>query len=227
MRVKENIILEFDEFSNDYTQDMIKCVPHYEQLVSGIVSFLPPDFKASNILDLGCGNGNLIELLIARYPDSLYTLVDASPEMLKICRERFPDTRLAFFEGYFDDYIFTADHFDLITASFSFHHINSREKESMFKKIYGALREGGIFCSSDLMIHKSNPAHPVLLEEWKEFVIGNHSDDEKWNWLMEHYNTFDQPDDLKDQLEWLQMAGFSTVHVPWNKGHWVTIQAIK
>ena len=166
MRIKENIALEFDEFSSDYTRDMVNCVPYYLKLVSSIVTYLPDNFVADKILDMGLGNGNLVERLLSRFPDAGYTLVDVSPEMLKLCRERFERAELILFEGYFDAFTFEDHPYDLITASFSFHHVDSKTKEEIFKKIYEALRPGGIFSSSDLMIHKSNSDHPELLNEW-------------------------------------------------------------
>ena len=44
---------------------------------------------------------------------------------------------------------------------------------------------------------------------------------------MEHYDAFDKPDNLEDQVYWLKKAGFSNVNIPWNEGYWASIQAVK
>ena len=226
-RVKENIALEFDEFSSDYTRDMTNCVPHYLKLMDTIVESLPDEFAAEHILDMGCGNGNISALLMKKYPESTFHLVDASPEMLRICQDRFPHVDLNLFEGYFRDFHYDSKPYDLAAASFSFHHIDSEEKQEVFKKIYDALRPGGVLSMCDLMISKTHPDHPDLLLEWDTFVNSNNKDPEKWIWIMEHYDAFDKPDHFNDQITWLKQAGFSEVNIPWRQGYWMTIQAIK
>ena len=64
MEIKGNIAIEFDEFSKNYTTDMIGCVPHYLRLVESFIKYLPENFSPTSILDLGCGNGNITEKLI-------------------------------------------------------------------------------------------------------------------------------------------------------------------
>lgn len=45
------------------------------------------------IVELGCGNGTVLELLRRRFPDSVLVGVDCSPEMVRRCRRRFPGFR--------------------------------------------------------------------------------------------------------------------------------------
>ena len=225
--VQENIVLEFDAFSANYTRDMENCVPHYLKLVSSIVESLPEKFSPQRILDMGCGNGNVTAQLVAKFPSASYMLVDASPEMIRMCQDRFQDYNISYFEGYFEQFEMEYQHYDLVVAGFSLHHINSKEKALIFQQIHSSLRPSGIFATSDLMIHKTNPEHPALKREWEEFVLSNHDNAEKWNWLMEHYDTFDTPDNWKDQVGWLNDAGFSAVNIPWQEGYWTHIQAIK
>jgi len=80
MKISDNIASEFNEFSKDYTNDMVKCVPYYNALISSFTEILPPDFQPLTILDLGCGNGNVTAQLLPSFPKSEYTLVDASDE---------------------------------------------------------------------------------------------------------------------------------------------------
>ena len=132
MKIKETLAAEFDQFSNHYTEDMIRIVPHYLRLLSSLSDSLPDDFAAYRILDLGCGNGNVTALLLEKFPDAEYTLLDASPDMLELCRDRFPGNNITYVRRYFRDYTFPEDYFDLITACFSLHHCDSREKQWIF-----------------------------------------------------------------------------------------------
>ena len=227
MKVKETIALEFNEFSKNYTNDMIGCVPHYLELLNSCTEYLPENSNPKNILDLGCGNGNVTALLLKKFPHAKYTLVDASEEMLDICKNQFKNFNIEYIQTYFKDFIFQENKYDLIAAGFSLHHCEADEKKYLFEKINKALKKEGIFSYSDLMISRSNPDHTVLLREWELFVNKTFPNGEKWKWLMEHYATFDKPDNYFDQMKWMGEAGFKNIHVPFRDGYWVNLQAVK
>lgn len=227
MKTKENIASEFNEFAKDYTNDMIRCVPHYLELISSFTNYLPKNIHPKTILDLGCGNGNVTATLTQLFPEANYILVDASREMIDLCQIRFKDFNCNFANTYFKDFIFKENYYDVIVAGFSLHHCDETEKQTIFQSIYSSLKENGVFSCSDLMISKNNPEHPLLLKKWEKFVLNNYPTKEKWKWLMEHYNTFDQPTNYQTQIKWLQKIGFSKVHTPFRNEYWTHLQAIK
>ena len=227
MRIKDNIASEFNEFSKNYTNDMIRCVPHYLKLMSFFSDYLPVGFIPKHILDLGCGNGNVASRLLQLFPDSKFTLLDASEQMINICKTQFKDYQVEYVESYFKDHRFKDDYYDLITAGFSLHHCDSEEKKMLFQKINRSLKKGGVFSCSDLMINKNKPEHLKLLNAWRAFVYKSFPNGEKWKWLMEHYDEFDKPDDYNDQIKWLKEAGFKNIKLPIKEDYWIHIQAIK
>jgi tRNA (cmo5U34)-methyltransferase len=227
MRIEKNIEKEFNVFSKDYTSDMMGCVPHYSKLISVFTSCLPKKFIPKYILDLGCGNGNVTSKLLQLFPESNFTLLDASQEMIAICKARFKSSKVEYVNSYFNNYRFKSDYYNLITAGFSLHHCDSEEKKTLFKHIYKSLKKGGVFSFSDLMINKNKPEHSKLLKEWKTFVNRTFPDGEKWKWLMEHYNEFDKPDDYIDQIQWLKEAGFKIINLPFKEDYWINIQTVK
>ncbi len=184
MRVKENIALEFDEFSKNYTQDMIACVPHYLALNQSFIKGLPKDFTPHHILDLGCGNGNVTALLLQYFPKAQYTLLDASPQMIELCQKQFKDYNIQYVTSYFKDFSFEEEAYDFVVAGFSIHHCESAEKQELFPKVYKALQKGGILSITDLMINKKHEDHPLLLKEWGTQVNHHFPDGEKWKWIM-------------------------------------------
>ncbi len=227
MEIGKNIALEFNDFSKNYTYDMIGCVPHYLQLISSFVKYLPDNFNPKAILDLGSGNGNITAQLIPFFPNATFTLIDASAEMIDICRNQFNDFDIVYANKYFKDFLFKKENYDLIVAGFSLHHCDESEKQSIFSNINNSLKKGGIFSYSVLMISKTNPEHPELLEKWKEYVNTNFSDGEKWTWLMEHYEAFDKPTDYLAQIEWMRNAGFKNIQIHFKEEYWVYLQAEK
>ncbi len=227
LKIQDNIASEFDEFSKDYTSDMQKCVPHYNFLLSCFSNTYPKNFKPTTILDQGCGNGNVTQQLIKLFPKAQYILLDASHEMLTLCKKRFKKYAIETVESYFNAYEFPKNHFDLIVSGFSIHHCNQKEKQQIFKRIYQSLKPNGIYASSDLMINKNATEHKHLLAYWQHFVLSNYTDENKWNWLMEHYNEFDKPDNITDQLNWLKEVGFKNFEISIKDKYWTHFKAQK
>jgi len=227
MKIKDNIANEFDAFSENYTDDMIGCVPHYVKLLSCFTKGLSKKFNPENILDLGCGNGNVTHLLSHSFKDARFTLLDASQEMLGLCEKRFENLNATYIESYFNDFEFNKNQYDMIVAGFSLDHCDSTEKKELFQKIYKSLTKGGVFSCADLMIGKNNPEHLTLVQEWKQLVNTNFPDGEKWKWLMEHYDEFDKPDNYDDQTAWLQNVGFKHIKITSYEKYWSHFQAIK
>jgi tRNA (cmo5U34)-methyltransferase len=227
MKTANTIALEFNDFSKNYTNDMIGCVPHYLSLISSFCSQFAANFNPTSILDLGSGNGNVTAQLIPYFPNATFTLVDASAEMIALCRSQFKDYDVVFVNSYFKDFLFEEENYDLVVAGFSLHHCDDTEKQSLFKNIHTSLKKGGIFSYTDLMISKTNPDHEMLLIKWKKFVDNNFSDGKKWTWLMEHYETFDKPTDYKVQIEWMLDAGFVAIQIPFKNEYWTHLKAVK
>jgi len=226
MKLQSNIVEEFNEFSKNYTADMVKVVPYYLKLLEQFSHNLPKGFNPKHIMDLGCGNGNITHKLLELYPDINYTLLDASENMLELCKAQFGSQNKTYVQSYFRDYKFPILEFDMVVAGFSIHHCNAKDKQILLKDIYKSLTPNGIFICSDLMVDKSTKEHESLLEFWKDFVLKS-SDQDTWEWLMEHYYTYDHPNSLNQQLKWLKQAGFTDFKISVYNTYWVHLKAFK
>jgi tRNA (cmo5U34)-methyltransferase len=225
MTIKE----EFNTWLAGYTEKMTRWVPYYQELLQALRQNLPPGFQPANILDFGCGNGNATTQVMAAFPNAHYVLLDGSNEMLDACRQRFDDKKdIQYVETYFQDADFPDNSFDLITAAFALHHLDSAEKAAVFKKIYRWLRPGGVVTSSDIYGTKRDPAYPQeILATWKAFAMEHGTPTEEWDTLMEHHAEYDKPDTYADQLQWLHEAGFAEARIAWHVDQWGNIQGIK
>ena len=127
----------------------------------------------------------------------------------------------------FQDLDLQGSAYDLVLAGFSLHHLESEDKKGLFRTLQSAIGSGGVFACADLFVDKQSDEHEALLAEWENFSLGSGRSKEDWEWLMDHYNRYDRPDAFDDQREWLLEAGFSTVSMSWNQGHWGCFHAFK
>lgn len=115
------------------------------------------------ILDLGCGTGNLTQVVVdqiikvqringttSRFCIDLF---DSSEPMLSVALQKLrnnDDTSVNAKVGSLQEWVATGT-YDLIISSYAVHHLNNFEKNDLFGKIYRALRPGGKFGLADRM----------------------------------------------------------------------------
>ena len=216
----------FDEVSSRYDSVMHEMVPHYRELIAAMFGYLPADFDPGHMLDLGCGNGNSSTVATNLFPRAKMHLVDASPDMLTICRERLGQG-FTFDEVLFQDLELEEGRYDLAFACFSIHHLDGEEKRAFFKKIFSWLKGGGVFAYADLFIEKAGTDHQGHLKEWKSYCISNGKTEDDWEWLMDHYDKYDRPNGYDEQIRWIREAGFTDVKISWNEGQWGCLHATR
>lgn len=103
--------------------------------------------QGSAILDLGVGGGRTTSYLANR--GSRYVGVDYAPEMIRVCKEKFPD--LAFVVGDAADLSrFTDSSFDVVVFAFNGidYVLPDEARRDCFAHIFRVLKAGGIFILS-------------------------------------------------------------------------------
>ncbi len=216
----------FDELQAVYTQKMIGWVPFYQENIEKMLPSFPASEKSLQFLDLGTGNGNVAALMLQNHPSAHLTLVDASEKMLQACQERFRKyNRIKYELALMQDLTLPTDHYDLITASFSLHHIDHPRKAKVIELIHRWLKPGGYFSYLDLFIDHRDANYHDLVAYWQEFVVAKVGREE-WNELFDHHQKYDIPCNLSDAMKWIQEAGFQEVLVTIKDKYWLRIWAI-
>ncbi len=96
--------------------------------------------KGDRVLDLGCGNGRLLDLLDKEEID--YLGVDGSRGLITIAQKRYPQRR--FVVGEVLDLSIDDNYFDQVFSIAVFHHIPSKVlRQKLFQESYRALKPGG------------------------------------------------------------------------------------
>lgn len=216
----------FDEILEHYTEKMIRWVPYYQDLIDSFISSSPVDFYPKKVLDLGSGNGNVVASLLTKYPEASYTLLDASENMLNEAMARFASFNISTHHGLMQEAQFAKSTFDLVTASFSLHHLTKNHKRAVISSTFDFLCPGGYLCYADLFISKTDSNHRQFLKDWESFVRKGEVEGD-WEYLFEHYQKHDHPSNLSTQLKWFQDLNFKKIKITIHEKYWVFISAQK
>jgi tRNA (cmo5U34)-methyltransferase len=161
-----------------YLQDLLQEVPSYLELQQQVVA-ATSGLGADTILELGIGTGETARRVHELHPGARLTAIDSSAEMLGRAREVVAgDLRLARLQDPLPD-----GPFDLVVSALAIHHLDSAEKQDLFRRIAEVLRPGGSFVLGDLVVPDSE-TDVVTQVDWD----------------------YDLPDRLDDQLDWLRAA---------------------
>lgn len=164
-----------------------------------LVEALP--VTVSRVLDLGCGDGRLISLVLdARSEVTEVVGLDNSPPMLALARAAFSDDdRVTIDEHDLRETLPTLGSFDLIVSGFAIHHLDHERKQTLFGEVVSALRPGGVFANLEVV----QCGTPELQEEFYRRIGRQGGDPED---IL-------APIDL--QLGWMRDAGLEQVDCNW------------
>lgn len=156
-----------------------------------------------NILDLGCGTGLELDEIFKVKPEVCVTGIDLCPAMLEKLKEKHGDKKINIICG---DY-FTVDLgkeiYDLAISFESLHHFTLNQKKELYRKIYKALKDGGIFIECDYIA--------CCEEEEKILYCEYLSKREKAT--VNGFAHFDIPLTAEHEIEALNFAGFKSIDV--------------
>src|SRR3954466_5538060 len=76
----------FGGMVDSYDSLIRRAVPRYDEMMTRLLEHLPPG--AGEVLELGCGTGNLTLRVLEKFPKARVTTVDAAPEMTRVTMQR-------------------------------------------------------------------------------------------------------------------------------------------
>lgn len=175
-------------------------IPHRTEGEAELLSVLPRPLR--RVLDLGTGDGRLLNLVKLARPEVQSVAVDFSPTMLAKARERFVDDKsVAIVAHDLSRPLPALGTFDAVVSSFAIHHLDDDRKHSLYSEIFQLLNAGGVFCNLE---HVSSPT-PLLHSEFLALLGATTGQDDPSNKLL----------DTETQLKWLQNLGFHHVDCLW------------
>ena len=175
-------------------------VPHRAMGEATLLEELPATVHA--VLDLGAGDGRLLDLVLRVRPAATGVAMDFSPPMLERLHQRFDgDGRVQVIAHNLDDPLPQLGVFDAVVSSFAIHHVEHQRKRQLYQEIWEALSIDGVFCNLEHVSSASDYGHGRFLE-----AMGMTSaDEDPSNKLL----------DVHTQLVWLREIGFADVDCYW------------
>lgn len=169
-------------------------------------------------LELGCGNGFVTSNLKMRYPDNCFTLLDGSASMVQKAKESLRGQRFRFIHSDFSSFFKDGrenERYNFIYSSMAIHHVPHNEKRDLYRDIYGALNDGGLFLSIDTVLPTDERSEDIQLVMWRDWMRKHRAslplkDTEKFDNIPDKYrqNPENVPSGLCQQLDMLGEAGF-------------------
>lgn len=154
------------------------------------------------VLDLGSGDGRLLDSVLRLRPDARGVALDFSPFMLEQLKNRFghrADVQIV--SHNLDHPLPPLGTFDAVVSSFAIHHLSHDRKRQLYEEILALLEPGGVFCNLEHVSSASAYGHARFLEAMEITA----TDEDPSNKLL----------DVHTQLEWLRAIGFSDVDCYW------------
>jgi len=200
----------------DYDALIRKLIPNYEQMHRSVIDLVDVKSEKPALLDLGIGTGETALHLLEKYPQATIDGFDISPKMIEQGRARLRERldQVRFTEQDIKNLDLGDQSYDAGIAVLSVHHLNSEQKQALFKKLFNHLKEGGIFVLGDIVKFDSEEETRAKEEGWRAFLIQNLGQDEGQYWF-ENYQQEDLPSSVNEQLHWFRDAGFSDARSAW------------
>lgn len=122
----------------------------YSDLVFSVLERLPEPPKT--VLDLGCSDGWLLNLIGQRYPDARLVGMDCSAEVLKRGRVSYP--RIDFYQGVLGDGHVPSLSGSLVIVSYILHWVSRQRLMNALYQIDSLIQDGGYLLLADFLPDK-------------------------------------------------------------------------
>lgn len=213
-----NAKILFENEAKKFDNVIPLLIPYYNEIYDILIDSIPFYRNTPlNILDIGCGTGTFTKLVKQNFLYARITCLDFAQNMIDVAKSKLRDYKndVDFLVGDFNDFDFEKK-YDVIVSSFALHHIKTdKEKFRIYKNIYQALKQNGVFLTADIVLGVNNYIKNLYDKKWEEHIIKHFPERGFESKTLERYQTDDNPSKLYDHLNWLEAAGFNQVETIW------------
>ncbi|HEY7255761.1 MAG TPA: class I SAM-dependent methyltransferase [Solirubrobacterales bacterium] len=177
-------------------------LPHAPAAEGLLIDHLVPE-QVGRVLDLGTGDGHLLDAILAERPGIEAVGLDISPAMVAAAAGRFGERGRISFEVHdlMEPLPGDLGEFDLVVSALAIHHLPDERKRSLCGEVLELLAPGAAFHNLDCVASPSDELHEISQRAF--------------GFDIRRQDPSDQPAPLDDQLAWLREAGFEQVDCHW------------
>lgn len=218
--------------------------PYYTEVQDAILSVLPLETESEALLvDAGGGSGRFLERFLERFPRARGVIIDQSEAFLAIARERlsrFADRAAFACRRLQDDWSDVLSQPPQAIVSMSaIHHLEPREKQSLYRRCLEFLSPGGVFANGDEIRDPDDDRYRAALTQWAAHMqelatagrVSSPMAETLLGWRKRNVERFHEPrvsgDDCHEtvdvQLGYLRDAGFQDLRAAWQKEMWAVM----
>ena len=209
---------------SEYDVQIRRFIPRYDEMLDEVARLIADETREMakpQFVDLGIGTGSLSERILGAVPQAQVIGIDADPKMLEEAAGRLSRNCELRLQDFFSE-LPTAQ--NAYFAALALHHVLSpSSKQALYRKIYDALRPGGLFVNADAMFDES----AQMRRRWTNHLISSGFVEAEASSHIQSWRKEDNYFGLQIELELLRKAGFSARDVVWRYGPMAVITGIK
>jgi len=153
---EKNSRRKYDSIARDYDSTFEgRFTARYKQKIIEVCE-VP---KGGRALDVGCGNGGLIQAIRQKTNAEAYG-IDISPNMIEECRKRYDGINFAVSTG--EVLTFEDGFFDVVTICCVLHHLHNPQK--FFEEAYRVLKPDGVLIVGE-------PWNPFPIKQMADYIL--------------------------------------------------------
>jgi tRNA (cmo5U34)-methyltransferase len=218
----DNSLWSNSGFSQEYRDHADGYIPERRTLVEitgSLYRHMVRGSRPRRILDLGCGDGFMVQELLKVDSDMDATLVDGSQDMLDAaCKRLTHFERKRCVHASFQDLLANdpmQGTYGFILSSLAIHHLVMADKEALFEYAYRHLDSGGFLLNVDVVLSPTDALEGWYLQLWQDWINSHSVGSQKASLLPVPQKYKDNPENVPDpllpQLRALERIGFKNV----------------
>ena len=190
-----------------YDETIRTFIPGYEEGLARAANEIA-GVRPTLVLDLGAGTGALAEAMLDHERVGAVEAIDIDPEMLAQARLRLKrfGTRARIRRRSFEAPLPTCD---AVATALALHHVPTMARKlTLYKRIYRALRPGGVFVNADVAISAHMVAREQSYRRWATHLVSCGIDEQR---AYEHFEAWSAEDTyfpVDDELAAMREAKF-------------------
>ncbi len=213
--------------AKNYDSKISDTIPYYEEFSKQVIDIVKQmSLKEICWLDLGCGTGTLVSQAASVFSKAEFTLADPSEKMLAIAKEKTSQCR-AEYSCVPSAEITFEDKFQVVTAIQSHHYMQVAERELATKRIYHALKQGGIYLTFENVIPECAEQKEFELRRWGDYQLAHGKTEEEVEKHLSRCGVNYFPITVEQHRKLLLETGFKSIHLFWRSYMQMGMYAIK